>query len=214
MARLGDFASARSNGVEGNGKEMIVSSYPGTIAAGATEPYCIRTASKDDVGRLCDHFAALSPSARYSRFMGAVNNFAKIASDCLRDARQPDRFTFVAESLRPECGGIVAEASYAFDTERRRGEFAISVADGCQRQGLGSALLCALQFRAISLGHIELFGEALKTNEQMRNLARKAGFGFSRSPDWRAVRFEKTLVSRTAPSRPDQGLPVEPEAGR
>jgi GNAT superfamily N-acetyltransferase len=182
--------------VNDNGKQMIVSSYPNVIAAGAAGDCCIRTAVQGDADRLGDHFAALSSSARYSRFMGAVNDVAKIAAACLRDACHPDRFTLVAESLRPERGGIVAEASYAFDAERRCGEFAISVADACQRQGLGSALLCAVQFRAIVLGHTELFGEALDTNAQMQNLARKAGFGFSRSTDWRAVRFEKTLVPR------------------
>jgi GNAT superfamily N-acetyltransferase len=77
--------------------------------------------------------------------------------------------------------------------EQRHGEFAISVADSWQRQGLGRALLSALQSRAVSLGHF-LFGETLKTNEAMQGLARRSGFGFSRSQDWRAVRFEKVLA--------------------
>jgi hypothetical protein len=62
-----------------------------------------------------------------------------------------------------------------------------------QHRGLGSALLGALQSRAISLGHFELFGETLKTNQNMKNLAGKAGFAFAISPDWRAVRFDKRL---------------------
>jgi RimJ/RimL family protein N-acetyltransferase len=177
---------------------MIGSPYPETIAAARTDPFCIRTAGEDDVGRLCDHFVALSPSSRYNRFMGAVNNLAKIASDCLRHARQPDRFTLVAEARGQGCDAIIGEASYAFDSDTRCGEFAISVADRWQRQGLGSALLCALQFRAISLGHIELFGETLRANAQMQNLAGKAGFEFSRSSDWRAIRFDKILVGRIA----------------
>jgi hypothetical protein len=94
---------------------------------------------------------------------------------------------------------IIGEASYAFDLNQRCGEFAISVADCWQRQGLGFALLCALQFRAISLGYLALFGEGLKTNTQMKNLARKAGFAFSRSSDWRAVRFDKTLAGPIIP---------------
>jgi RimJ/RimL family protein N-acetyltransferase len=177
---------------------MIHSPYPETIAAARTDPFCIRTAGEDDVGRLCDHFVALSPSSRYNRFMGAVSNLAKIASDCLRHARQPDRFTLVAEARGQRCDAIIGEASYAFDSDTRCGEFAISVADRWQRQGLGSALLCALQFRAISLGHIELFGETLRANAQMQNLAGKAGFELSRSSDWRAIRFDKILVGRIA----------------
>ncbi len=42
-------------------------------------------------------------------------------------------------------------------------------------------MLCALQFRAASLGYVELFGETLKTNHSMQNLACKAGFEFTRS---------------------------------
>jgi GNAT superfamily N-acetyltransferase len=178
---------------------MIHSLCPGTVAAARTDSFCIRTAGKNDIGRLCDHFAALSPSSRYNRFMGAVSNLAKVASDCLGHACRPDRFTLVAESWEQGRDAIIGEASYAFDRDMRCGEFAISVADHWQRQGLGSALLCALQFRAISLGHIELFGETLKANAQMQNLAGKAGFEFSRSSDWRAVRFDKILVGRIAP---------------
>jgi GNAT superfamily N-acetyltransferase len=73
------------------------------------------------------------------------------------------------------------------------GEFAISVADRFRRHGLGLALLCALQFRAISLGYLDLFGETLRTNHEMKSLARKAGFEMTRSLDWRAVRFDKRL---------------------
>jgi RimJ/RimL family protein N-acetyltransferase len=105
-----------------------------------------------------------------------------------------DRFTLVAELRTQGRDAIIGEASYAFDRKQRHGEFAISVADSWQRQGLGRALLSALQLRAVSLGHFALFGETLKTNEAMQGLARRSGFGFSRSQDWRAVRFEKVLA--------------------
>jgi hypothetical protein len=43
----------------------------------------------------------------------------------------------------------------------------------------------------MNMGYLELFGETLKANDPMKNLVRKAGFGFTRSLDWRAVRFDK-----------------------
>ena len=88
------------------------------------------------------------------------------------------------------------EVYYLSATDRGSGcgEFAISVGDRFQRHGLGSSLLCALQSRAVSLGCLDLFGETLKTNDEMKGLARKAGFAFTRSPDWRAVRFDKRLA--------------------
>jgi len=125
--------------------------------------------------------------------MGAVSNVSKIAFDCLKQNWRPDHFTLVAEWRVQRRETIIGEAAYGFDREKGCGEFAISVADRWQHRGLGSALLGALQLRAISLGHFELFGETLKTNLEMTNLARKAGFAATRSLDWRAVRFDKRL---------------------
>jgi len=154
----------------------------------------IRTAAGRDIAGLSKYFTALSESARCDRFMGTANSLAKIASDCLMHGCRADRFTLVAELRTQRCDAIIAEASYAFDREQQCGEFAISVADRWQRQGLGAAMLSALQSRAISLGHFGLFGETLNTNHAMQGLARKAGFVLSRSPDWRVIRFEKLLV--------------------
>jgi RimJ/RimL family protein N-acetyltransferase len=179
--------------------EMRGSPEIATRSNGGRGPVWIRTAGIGDVDRLSDHFEALSKLSRYNRFMGAVDNFAKIALDGLTQSSKADRFTLVAEWRGRRRDAIIGEASYAFDSNQRCGEFAISVADRWQRQGLGSALLCALQFRAISLGYPALFGESLKTNMQMKNLALKAGFSFSRSSDWRAVRFDKTLAGAIVP---------------
>src|ERR1700750_899095 len=126
---------------------------PDAIIAGVPGAISIRTAGIGDLDRLADHFGALSPAARYDRFMGAVDNFARIALDCLAQGRKSECFTLVAEWCGREHEIIVGEASYAFDRDRRCGEFAMSVADRWQRQGLGSALLCALQYRAVSLGY-------------------------------------------------------------
>jgi GNAT superfamily N-acetyltransferase len=160
---------------------------------GAPNPIWIRTAAERDVGRLADYFGRLSHPARYNRFMGAVDDLTRIARDCLLPARKADAFTLVAEWREQGREAVIGEASYGFDRMSGSGEFAISVADRLRRHGLGSALLCALQSRAISLGYLDLFGETLKTNDEMKSLARKAGFEMTRSLDWRAVRFDKRL---------------------
>jgi GNAT superfamily N-acetyltransferase len=188
-------------------------SYSGTITTGGSQPVWIRSAGIGDVDLLRDHFGALSPSSRHNRFMGEPGNLAKIAIDCLSPFGKVDRFTLVAEWRRRGRYAIIGEGSYAFDRDKRCGEFAVSVADRWQRQGLGSALLCALQFRAVSLGHLDLFGEALKANLGMKSLARRAGFEFSRSPDWRAIRFDKALVGRIVPPWPGPGLSDGPGPG-
>jgi RimJ/RimL family protein N-acetyltransferase len=166
---------------------------PEGILADAPDRIWIRSAAARDVESLSQYFGSLSQTARYNRFMGAVSDLSRIAFDCLVHGSRADRFTLVAELREQARDVIIGEASYIFDHGKSCGEFAISVSDRWQRQGLGSALLCALQIRAASLGYLELFGETLKTNDQMKNLARKAGFEFTRSLDWRAVRFDKNL---------------------
>ncbi len=163
------------------------------LSAASPGPLWIRTAAVRDAEGLSAYFGALSCPSRYNRFMGAISNFSRVARDCLVHDRKADRFTLVAELRVQSREIIIGEASYGFDRAANCGEFAISVSDQWQSRGLGSALLGALQFRAISLGHFELFGETLKTNDRMKGLARRAGFAFSGSPDWRAVRFDKKL---------------------
>jgi RimJ/RimL family protein N-acetyltransferase len=165
------------------------------IVLRAESPIWIRTAVVGDVDKLCAYYSTLSRDSRYNRFMGAVSNFSKLAFDCLMQLRRAECFTLVAEWREQGCDVFIGEASYAFDRSKRCGEFAMSVADRWQGQGLGSALLSAVQLRAVSLGYLDLFGETLKTNEQMQSLARKAGFACSRAMDWRAVRFDKRLAA-------------------
>ena len=181
--------------------------------AGQSSSVAIRTARPGDIDRLADYFGTLSQSSRINRFMSAVDNVDRIARDCLLQGSRADCFALLVEWRAKRGEAIIAEASYAFDRDTRCGEFAISVADRWQRRGLGSALLCALQFRAISLGYIELFGETLKTNAPMQSLARKAGFVFSRSSDWRAVRFDKTLAGLSASPQPGPGRDHRPGRG-
>jgi RimJ/RimL family protein N-acetyltransferase len=168
--------------------------WPRAILPGTSNPVCIRTAVESDIDKLTAHFERLSQPARYNRFMGAVTNFSRIARDCVMPPRRADFFTLVVEWREEGDDAIIGEASYGFDRGSGCGEFAISVGDRFQRHGLGSSLLCALQSRAVSLGYLDLFGETLKTNDEMKGLARKAGFAFTRSPDWRAVRFDKRLA--------------------
>jgi GNAT superfamily N-acetyltransferase len=166
--------------------------------AGLPSGVSIRTAFSDDLGSLADYFESLSEASRYNRFMGSVGSFSVIAFECLIRGCRAERFTLVAEVEEPSGAAVIAEASYAFDRDKNCGEFAISVSDRWQRRGLGTALLNEVQGRAVNLGFLDLFGEALKTNHRMKSLASKAGFEFTRSSDWRAVRFDKRLAGQAA----------------
>ncbi len=163
------------------------------ILTGVSNPIWIRTADEGDVEELAVYFGKLSRVARYNRFMGAVGDLSARARDCLMPPCKSDFFTLIAVWREHGRSAVIGEASYGSDLIEGRGEFALSVSDQVQRLGLGSTLLGALQSRALSLGCSDLFGETLKGNEEMQSLARKAGFAFTQSSDWRAVRFDKRL---------------------
>jgi GNAT superfamily N-acetyltransferase len=169
-----------------------------SVLANLPSGVSIRIALSPDLGSLADYFESLSESSRYNRFMGSVGSFSVIAFECLIRGCRAERFTLVAEVEEPSGIAVIAEASYAFDRTKNCGEFAISVSDRWQRRGLGTALLDEVQCRAVNLGFFDLFGEALKTNHRMKSLARKAGFEFTRSSDWRAVRFDKRLTGQAS----------------
>lgn len=158
----------------------------------------IRSARESDVDALSDYFSRLSSSSRYNRFTGTVNGFSRLVYDGLVRKRSARCFTIVAERAGAEKAPILGEINFFFDERRHLGEFAISVADDCRRLGIGAALLGAAQSRALMIGCRKLSGDALRLNLDVRKFARRAGFEFIESDDWRMIRFDKALRSDLA----------------
>jgi GNAT superfamily N-acetyltransferase len=154
----------------------------------------IRAAGDRDVNKLVQYFGTLSRSSRYNRFMEPDSNFSRFAFESLVQNRSLDHFMLIAELQREGRGAVIGEATFAPHGRSGRGKFAVSVSHAWHGRGVGSALLSALEARAISSGYFELFGETLKTNEPMKGLARKAGFALSPSADWRTTRLDKRLI--------------------
>jgi RimJ/RimL family protein N-acetyltransferase len=96
-------------------------------------------------------------------------------------------------------GRIVGEARYAYDAAARHGEFAISVADAFQRNGVGLQMMTAMETRAIDLGHEMIAAETARTNAEMRGLASKAGFSDTGLGDWQSVHLAKRLSRQPGP---------------
>jgi L-amino acid N-acyltransferase YncA len=178
---------------------MFIIPWQEVMTANPATRLQIRTATERDLDRLVEYFRTLSRSSRYNRFMEPDCNFANFAFQSVVQSRGADRFILIAEVQQQGRGVIVGEASYAVESDTGRGEFAVSVGHAWHGRGIGSALLSALQSRAISLGNCGLFGETFKTNEPMKALARKASFAFARSDDWRAIRFEKQVLQQPCP---------------
>ena len=132
----------------------------------------LRPAHRSDADALHGFFAALSPTSRLRRFHGAIN---RLPSDVLRAFTTQVAHQHVAVvALADTHDGLnrmVAEARYIVMTEAPdRAEFALTVADDWQGQGLGQALLHRLSRYAATEGLQTLHGQVLAGNEAMLGL--------------------------------------------
>jgi GNAT superfamily N-acetyltransferase len=166
------------------------------------ERVAIRVVRPQDADALQAYFRGLSTETRYRRFLGALAELTPKQLARLVAMDGPDELALVAlvETSGALC--IVGEAVLATMPGSSRSEMALSVADAWQRKGVGTALVRDLECRARMRGARYLFGDVLRTNIAMKNLARKAGFAL-RSPftDARLIEIGKDL-SMTAPDLP------------
>jgi GNAT superfamily N-acetyltransferase len=166
------------------------------------ERITIRVVRPQDAGALQTYFRGLSGESRYRRFLGALAELTAKQLARLSEMDGPDELALLAFVQVRDTSCLIGEAVLATVPGGARSEFALSVADAWQRKGVGAALLADLECRARMRGGHYLYGDVLRTNIAMKNLARKAGFAL-RSPftDARLVEIGKDL-SMTAPDLP------------
>jgi len=154
----------------------------------------LRFVEPRDAEALQNYFRSLSVRSRYNRFLGAMSELPQTELDHFIHAGERDRFSVIAVMVIDGVETMVGEARYGFDAAASSFEFGISIDDGWQGEGIGSALLKNLECRAAALGASRVFGDTLRSNDVMMGLARKSGFTFTRNPDdWKLVRFEKHI---------------------
>jgi len=155
-------------------------------------PLNLRFAEPRDAEQLQHYFRSLSTRSRYNRFLGAMSELSRTELGHFIHAGEDDRFSVIATMAIDGFETIVGEARYAIGGGTAGVEFALSIDDRWQGQGIGSALLQNLECRAAAFGADRLFGDTLRSNDAMIGLARKSGFSFAANPnDWKLVRFEK-----------------------
>ncbi len=144
-------------------------------------------------------FGSLPAPARYDRFMSPMRYLPPDLIKRFTNIDYSDHLALVAEVFEDGREIVVAEARYARGNDRSEAEFAVSVADQWQGQGLASLLLAKLVCRAATAGIERVVGETLASNAKMLHLARKAGFTITRSPDVRGVMLlEKVIEAESA----------------
>ncbi len=135
----------------------------------------LRPLHHGDAPALQAFFAGLSPQSRLQRFHGAVNRLPENALRHLTTQVAQRHVALVALAHTDDgARALLAEARYAV-AANGEAEFALSVADAWQGQGLGRALLQRLAVHARASGLVHLVGSILPGNEAMLGLMRAAG---------------------------------------
>jgi GNAT superfamily N-acetyltransferase len=180
--------------------DITWSSAAQTLPGG--ERVTIRVVRSQDAGALQAYFRGLSGESRYRRFLGALSELNAKQLARLTEMHGPDELALLAFAQARDTSRLVGEAVLVSVPGSARSEFALSVADAWQRKGIGAALLADLECRARMRGANYLYGDVLRTNIAMKNLARKAGVAL-RSPftDARLIEIGKDLAA-TAPDLP------------
>lgn len=162
----------------------------------------IRPVLPQDEGLTADFFGNLPAPARYDRFMTPMRHLPPDLIKRFTNIDYAHHLALVAELFEDDRETVVAEARYVRGSDPSVAEFAVSVADQWQGQGLASRLLGTLLCRASTAGVQLMVGETLATNEKMIHLARKAGFTVKHSPDVRGVMLLEKIVEPASPGTP------------
>ena len=168
--------------------------YSDVLRSRDGEAVTVRFVEPRDGEELQNYFRSLTTRSRYNRFLGAMSELPKPVLDRFTHVSAAAGFTVVATKTIDGFETIVGEARYVFHPESESFEFGISIDDRWQGHGIGSALMKNLECRAAAFGAASIFGDTLRSNQNMISLARKSGCAFTSHPDdWKLVRFEKQI---------------------
>ena len=168
--------------------------YSDSLRARNGEAVTVRFVEPRDAEPLQSYFRGLSTRSRYNRFLGAISELPQTLLAHFIHVGEAERFSVVATMMFDGFETIVGEVRYAFNADDASIEFGLSIDDRWQGHGIGKALLKNLECRAASFGAERIFGDTMRSNEQMIALARTSGYAFAPSPgDWKLVRFEKPV---------------------
>jgi GNAT superfamily N-acetyltransferase len=168
--------------------------YSDVLRSRQGEVVNVRFVEPRDGEELQNYFRSLSARSRYNRFLGAISELPTPVLDRFTHVSEAAGFTAVATKLIGGFETIVGEVRYIFHPDSERVEFGISIDDRWQGHGIGAALMKNLECRTAALGARGIFGDTLRSNKGMMELARKSGYKFTNHPDdWKLVRFEKAI---------------------
>lgn len=154
---------------------------------------------QDDDG-VADLFRNLSEASRRNRFFRSLRELPPALLHNFTCVDYHAHLALVATVHAEHGEAVVAEARYIL-VAPGKAEFAVTVADEWQGQGIGTLLLSRLVSRAEEEGVTHLFGDVLAGNEAMRRLARRAGLSVAPTGEGVGLRrAEKLTRARPEPA--------------
>jgi acetyltransferase len=172
--------------------------YSGLWTARDGEPFCIRPIRPEDETLLVDFHRTLSEQSIYLRYFENLRLDQRIAHErlirvCFTDYDR--ELALVAERHDPDGAGpkIAAVGRLSKLQDGVSAEFALLVADGYQRRGLGTELLGRLVEIGRQEGLTRIKAEVLEGNSAMIRVATRSGFRILGEPGDGVLRLELDL---------------------
>jgi acetyltransferase len=142
----------------------------------------VRPIRPEDAPALQDMVSRASPEDLRLRFFQPIRRLPEQLAARLTQIDYDRETAFI--SFDPEePGAITAVARLMADPDVHTAEYAIIVRTDWKRRGLGYALMNRLLNYAADRGIATIFGEVLRENENMLNMARDLGFSARPDPD-------------------------------
>jgi acetyltransferase len=147
-----------------------------------------------------EFFRSLSAESRHSRFMTWLKELPDALAEQFASIDYRSHLALLAEVFEGGRETMIGEARYVVDADDSElCEFAISVADGWRRCGLGRALLSRLEHEAAASGISLMSAQTLVSNRAMLGLAVRSGYRVVADRcDASQANLEKKLVTPTA----------------
>lgn len=170
-----------------------------TITRSRARPLTLRPILPQDADLLARLVDGLTPVTRRNRFHGAI----RLSASHLQQMSALDYRNHLALVVTTEVDGseqLIADARYVADPDGRGAEFALLVADGWQRQGVGAWAMQSLQRAATKAGLQWLHGDVLRGNLPMLSLMQRCGFALSAHAEVdQMVKAQWRLGAQTVP---------------
>ena len=153
--------------------------------------FTARLADASDLNLLLEGFEHLSQESRYLRFFTAVSDLNDAMIAQLIDIDQYDHLAIAAfdpdgdESPEGNAVGIIRIIRSTTDTTKA--EYAVTVIDDYQRQGLGSLLMAIAADVGLQIGITTLTGVVLATNGAMLGVVKALGGHLESEPEDRTI---------------------------